>query len=109
MVFRIKKRRANKIEITIPNKKGVLETFLVWESSNFDSELQAKYPNIRAYKGIGVTDRTASLYLSFSPSGIQTMILRGDSGTEFIEPYSKKDKTYVVFGSDDRGLREFAF
>jgi subtilisin-like proprotein convertase family protein len=101
--------KANKIEITIPNKKGVLETFLVWESSNFDSGLQAKYPNIRAYKGIGVTDRTASLYFSFSPSGIQTMILRGDSGTEFIEPYSKKDKTYVLFGSDDRAKGSLPF
>jgi subtilisin-like proprotein convertase family protein len=94
--------KANKIEITIPNKKGILETFLVWEYSNFDSELQAKYPDIRAYKGVGISDRTASLYFSFSPSGIQTMILRGDSGAEFIEPYSKDDKTYVLFGSDDR-------
>jgi hypothetical protein len=35
------------IEITIPNL-GVRK-FLVWESSNFEPELQAKYPDIRAY------------------------------------------------------------
>jgi hypothetical protein len=28
------------IEITIPNLNGVLEKFLVWESSNFEPELQ---------------------------------------------------------------------
>jgi hypothetical protein len=39
------------IEITIPNLNGVLEKFLVWESSNFEPELQAKYPDIRAYAG----------------------------------------------------------
>jgi hypothetical protein len=35
--------------------------FLVWESSNFEPELQAKYPDIRAYAGVGITDPTASL------------------------------------------------
>ncbi|MHC0443543.1 hypothetical protein, partial [Flavobacterium sp. 3-210] len=34
-------------EITIPNTDGNLERFSVWESSNFDPELQAKYPEIK--------------------------------------------------------------
>jgi hypothetical protein len=51
----------NSGEITIPNLNGVLENFLVWESSNFEPELQAKYPDIRAYAGVGITDPTASL------------------------------------------------
>lgn len=92
----------NGVEITIPNKNGVLEKFLVWESSNFEPELQAKYPDIRAYAGIGITDRKASLNFSFSPNGIQTMILRGDSGSEFIERYSKDKSIYVVFDSKNR-------
>ena len=99
----------NRIEITIPNKNGVLEQFLVWESSNFEPELQAKYPEIRAYAGIGITDRNASLNFSFSPNGIQTMILRGDSGSEFIERYSKDKSVYVVFDAKnrDRGTLPF--
>jgi hypothetical protein len=62
----------------------VLE-FLVWESSNFEPELQAKYPDIRAYAGVGITDPTASLNFSLSSQGMQTMILRAESGSEFIE------------------------
>ena len=89
-------------EITIPNKNGILEKFLVWESSNFEPELQAKYPEIRAYAGIGITDQKASLNFSLSPNGIQTMILRGDSGSEFIERFSKDHSVYMVFDSKNR-------
>ena len=35
------------VEIEIPNAKGKLEKFLVFESSNFEPELQAKYPDIK--------------------------------------------------------------
>lgn len=99
----------NRIEISIPNMNGVLEKFSVWESSNFEPELQAKYPDIRAYKGIGITDKNASLYFSFSPKGIQTMILRGESGSEFIEPYSKDNTVYVLFNSKNRSTGSLPF
>lgn len=97
-----KTAKGNRIQITIPNMDGVMETFSVWESSNFEPELQAKFPDIRAYNGVGVTDKNASLYFSFSPKGIQTMILRGDNGSEFIEPYSKDNTVYVLFNSKNR-------
>jgi hypothetical protein len=48
-----KSSKSSTAEITIPNAKGVLERFQVWESSNFEPELQAKYPEIRAYEGSG--------------------------------------------------------
>jgi subtilisin-like proprotein convertase family protein len=100
----IKDKRVEKtgVEISIPNANGVLERFLVWESSNFEPELQAKYPEIRAYAGTGITDHKASLHFSFSSNGIQTMILRADSGSEFIERYSKNQSIYVLFDSKNR-------
>ncbi|MFM2368369.1 MAG: hypothetical protein RL619_669, partial [Bacteroidota bacterium] len=94
--------KGNRIEILIPNMNGVLEKFSVWESSNFEPELQAKYPDIRSYNGVGITDRNASLYFSLSPKGIQTMILREDTGTEFIEQYPKDKTVYVLFASKSR-------
>jgi subtilisin-like proprotein convertase family protein len=97
-----KTAKGGKIEITIPNMNGDLEKFLVWESSNFESELQAKYPDIRAYAGIGITDRNSSINFSLSPKGIQTMVLRAGSGSEFIEPYSKDKKKYVLFNAKNR-------
>jgi hypothetical protein len=89
-------------EIVLPNVIGEMERFSVWESSNFDAELQAKFPEIRAYVGRGITDPTATLYFSFSPSGIQTMVMRAGEGSEFIESYANDNFTYVVFDSKTR-------
>lgn len=90
------------VAVTLPNSNGQLETFLVWESSNFEPALQAKYPNIRAYVGKGISDSEAKLYFSFSPIGLETMVFRGDGSTEFIEAYTKDHSVYVVFDSKTR-------
>ncbi|SHG61352.1 reprolysin-like metallopeptidase [Flavobacterium defluvii] len=89
------------VEITIPNSQGILERFKVWESSNFDPELQAKYPEIRAYEGSGLDDKSAKIHFSLSPRGIQTMVLRVDKATEFIEENPDNKSEYVLFSSKD--------
>jgi subtilisin-like proprotein convertase family protein len=90
------------IAIAIPNNVGKIEQFNVVESSNFTPELQAKYPEIRAYSGRGITDPKAFISFSVSPSGVQTMILREDSGSEFIEPLEKNKSIYIVSSSKKR-------
>lgn len=98
------------VKISIPNSNGELEQFLVWESSNFDAELQAKFPEIRAYAGVGVTDAKASLYFSLSPKGIQTMVLRAGNASEFIEASAEDVALYTLFISKSRakGILPFA-
>lgn len=97
------------VEISLPDIEGNLENFLVWENSNFDPELQAKYPNIRAYVGKSITDKTATINFSVSPNGIQTMVLRGDNESEFIEPYTSDNLVYVLFDSKTRTAGKLPF
>lgn len=85
--------------ITLPNAEGGLEQFEVYEASNFEPDLQAQFPEIRAYSGKGITDKYATLKLSISPQGIQTMVFRTDRPNEFIEPYSADHTIYAVFKS----------
>src|SRR6187455_1051834 len=90
--------------ITLPNTNGELEQFEVYEASNFEPDLQAKFPEIRAYSGKGITDRFATVKLSISPQGIQTMVFRTDKENEFIEPYSNDHRIYSVYRSHrDKG------
>lgn len=84
--------------ITLPNADGKMESYEVWEASNFAPGLQAKFPEIRAYVGIGIDDPTAYLRFSMSPKGIQTMTLRTGK-SEFIEPYTVDGSKYIVFDS----------
>ena len=83
--------------ISLPNAEGLLEQFEVVEASNFEPELQAQFPEIRAYSGKGITDRYATLKLSISPEGIQGMVFRTEKDDEFIEPYSNDHRVYSVY------------
>jgi subtilisin-like proprotein convertase family protein len=85
--------------ISLPNADGGMEQFEVYEASNFESDLQAQFPDIRAFSGKGITDRYATLKLSISPKGIQTMVFRADKENEFIEAYSQDHSVYAVFKS----------
>src|SRR6478736_396797 len=55
------------ITVVIPNSNGKMEQFLVTEASNFVPELQAQFPNIKAYSGRGISDPKASINFSISP------------------------------------------
>ena len=90
--------------ITLPNANGDIEQFEVYEASNFEPDLQAKFPEIRAYSGKGITDQFATVKLSISPQGIQTMVFRSGMENEFIEPYSNDHRVYSVYRSHrDKG------
>jgi Metallo-peptidase family M12B Reprolysin-like/Secretion system C-terminal sorting domain len=85
--------------ISLPNTNGSLEQFEVYEASNFDPALQARFPLIRAFSGKGITDKASTLKISISPQGIQTMIFRSEKENEFIEAYSQDYTVYAVFNS----------
>lgn len=96
-----KSSKSSTAVITFPNSDGVLEKFTVWESSNFEPELQAKYPEIRAYEGSGIDDKTAKIHFSVAPIGVQTMVLRPDKASEYIEQNPDDKSEYVLFAKND--------
>lgn len=100
ILFSITDKTGQSTIISLPNADGNMEQFEVFEASNFDPALQAKYPEIRCFSGRGITDRYATLKLTISPSlGVQTMVFRADKENEFSEPYSQDHTVYAVFKS----------
>lgn len=85
--------------ITLPNAQGQMEQFNIVEASNFDPELQARFPQIRAYSGSSLSNPGSMLKLSISPKGIQTTVFRAGEANEYIETYSQDGNTYAVFQS----------
>lgn len=90
----------NELVIEIPNKKGELEQYQIHEFSNFESDLQAQFPTIKSYIGRSLSNKGATLYFSFSPNGIQTMVLRQDQPTEFLEKVTGTQDVYELFDSN---------
>jgi hypothetical protein len=98
-LFSVANRTTYSTIISLPNADGAMEQFEVYEASNFEPALQARFPEIRAFSGKGLTDPGSLLKLSISPQGIQTMVMRKDGINEFIEPYSADHRVYAVFRS----------
>jgi subtilisin-like proprotein convertase family protein len=91
------------VEIMMPNANGVLEKFQVWEYSNFTPEVQAMFPNIRSYMGVGVTDKSAYLRFSISDQGLSSSTFRTDSSS-FVEAYTAGNDVYAAYSSASRIL-----
>lgn len=85
--------------ITLPDADGRMEQFQVWEASNFEPALQARFPEIRAFSGRSLRNGAEMLKISISPQGIQTMVFRADGPNEYMEPYSEDHTVYAVFKS----------
>ncbi|MES2812883.1 MAG: GEVED domain-containing protein [Bacteroidota bacterium] len=95
-------KSASSSVISLPNAEGQAERFRVYENSNMDPALEAKYPNIKSYIGIGIDNPTATAYFSMSPLGFKSMVLNSDKSAVFIEPISNDLKTYSVYKKADK-------
>ena len=94
-----KKTSKKSTVVSLPNAAGELEDFELVESSNFEPDLQARFPQIRAYSGRSISKPGSTIKVSISPEGLQTMVFRADGENEFIEQYSNNKKVYAVFKS----------
>ena len=95
--------------LSIPNAEGVLEKYTVFENSNLDPALAAKFPEIKSYVGIGIDNPTATAYFSISPLGFKSMVLSADKSSVFIEPISADLTTYTVYKKSDKKASLTAF
>lgn len=87
----------NGVEISLPGVGGKMTTFEVVEAPNFSPVLQAKFPNIKSYRGTSKTNRHLSVNLSVSHKGMQAMISGPDFKTTFIEPISVDNNIYASY------------
>jgi chitodextrinase len=88
--------------VKFPNVSGQMEQFRIQESSNMDPQLAARYSDIKSYIGQGIDNPTSTIYLSLSPLGLQTMVVRADQSAEFIEPYTTDLSSYAVYRKSDK-------
>ncbi|HPF91988.1 MAG TPA: hypothetical protein PLL57_15110, partial [Flavobacteriales bacterium] len=63
--------------LTLPTPDGAMASFRVLEVPVMHPELQARYPMIRTYTGVGITDPSASVKIDFGPNGFHAMVTPG--------------------------------
>src|SRR5690554_2933662 len=84
--------------ISLPTNNGEMQSFRVYEASNFESELQDKHPGIRAYAAQGIDDPTATARFSVSDyTGVHVVIRSGNYPMVYIDPYTKDKNYYIAY------------
>lgn len=102
--------KAKDVLLKFPLADGNFETFRVTENSNFQDGLQASNPNIRAYKGVSLKNKSTVINFSVSPTmGLNAMITSGKFGSFFIDTYTKDKATYMAYERQNLPAPDEAF
>ncbi len=87
--------------LAFPNAEGKLENFSVVAASTLHPALAARYPEIQSYAGQGLDDPSAVIRFSVSQLGVHGMIMSGEKGSYFIDPYTTDLQTYTIYARKD--------
>ena len=107
--LRTAKQINQKTIINLPTPNGDMEAFSLFEAPVFSPSLAKKFPNIKSYVGIGITNPNARLRMSVSPRGVQTMVTYTDKPTLFMQPVSQGSNQYVLYKDRDKTNYENTF
>ncbi|WP_299012708.1 reprolysin-like metallopeptidase [uncultured Polaribacter sp.] len=87
--------------IQLPNGSGILETFVIKETSNFSNKLVAKFPKIKSYTAKSIENPTAFAKISVGTDGFHAVIFSSNGKTVYIDPYTKNNKDFIVYKTSD--------
>jgi subtilisin-like proprotein convertase family protein len=82
--------------VYFPDVDGNTTLYRIYEASVMHPELQAQFPEIKSYIGVGVDDKSAVIRFSMTLFGLHAMIL-SPKGTVIIDPYTSDLTTYMVY------------
>ncbi len=88
--------------VFLPTSNGKMVRFGIFENSTMEPALQAKYPDINSYVGVGIDNPTLKVHFSMSPLGFKSMLTGAENQAEYIETVSSDAKTYSVYKEQDR-------
>ncbi len=88
--------------LTLPMPDGSTERFRITEAPVMHPDLQAQYPTIRSYAGVGIDDPAAYFRGDFTLKGFHGMVRSPEHSTVYIDPFSTEDNVnYQVYYRKD--------
>ncbi|WP_088340299.1 reprolysin-like metallopeptidase [Robiginitalea sediminis] len=89
------------VVLYFPERGGGRMAYRVVERPVMAPQLQERYPEIRSYLGVSVTDPSRRIRFSMSPDGFQAMVRDGER-TVFIEKVPDTPNRYALFSDQDK-------
>jgi len=83
--------------VYFPDAAGQIVGFKVEEAPVFSPELNAKYPQIKSYKGVAVNNPNKKIRFSVSQNGIQTMVVDNISSQATFMQKAADSTSYMLY------------
>jgi subtilisin-like proprotein convertase family protein len=98
----------NKLKLYLPDPRGKMIEFEVFEALVVEPGLALKYPNIRTFKGFSA-DRRMVTRFDLGPYGFHASV-RSPKGEYYIDPASRSSQNYVVaYYLDEQDPDKYSF
>jgi hypothetical protein len=95
-------KKSKSVILPLPLPDGTIEIFQLTESSNMHPDLQAKFPEIKSYKGVSLSDASTTVSVSFNHVGIDAYIRKADDEVIRITHGDfKGEKEHIIFYQSD--------
>lgn len=89
-------------EISLPLPGGGFQRFRLFASPVMAPELQAQYPEIQCFSGVGIDNPSSRVKCDFTPWGFHAMILTPGQSPVYIDPYIHGNQEfYTVYFKKD--------
>lgn len=83
--------------LELPAPDGNMRSYKVWQSSMMEAPLAAKYPGIRTFTGVDLSDPRITVKIDYTDFGFHAMTFDG-AHTYMIDPYNDlKDGYYICY------------
>ena len=83
--------------IAFPNPEGKLQNYRIYEAPVMEAGLANRYQDIKSYSGKGVENPSETIRFSTTLFGLHVMSLSGNSGTFYIDTFTKNLNNYIVY------------
>ena len=87
--------------IDFPTPNGQLQSYRIYEAPIMEAGLANKFPGIKSYVAVGIDDVTSKLRFSVTLFGFHSMSLSGETGTYYIDTFTKDLNNYIVYNRKD--------
>ncbi len=89
------------VTISIPMPDGSFQEFNVFESPLMPLELAQKFPQIKTYTAVGISNPNAMAKIDFTQKGVHAMIFAIGQNPVFVDPFDAANQTYISYFKKD--------
>lgn len=96
----LRESKSSNLILQFPDAEGNLKNFRIFEAPVMEAGLAEKYPDLKSYAGQGIDNPSETIRFSVTVYGLHNMMF-SDKGASYIDPYTKDNKTYIVYNKTD--------